>query len=228
MKFGIVLTTAALCVAGAGSPAAGQSAGGSANTEGSAAAPASVPSGTYLSRVLARLRAGEPVRVDVPVEVRLPESRSAAEYAARYRISPQLAQDIIDIALEEGIDPELGFRLIRVESVFRTRARGPSGSLGLTQLMPATARSIDRSVRTEAEILEPSTNLRLGFRYLRRMIERYDGDVRLGLLAYNRGQTAVNRALRAGRDPENGYSHKVLGTRGQDPYRGLGLLARAN
>jgi hypothetical protein len=55
------------------------------------------------------------------------------------------------------------------------------------------------------------------------MIERYD-DVRLGLLAYNRGQTAVDRALRRGADPENGYSHKVLGTRGSKPYQGPGLL----
>jgi soluble lytic murein transglycosylase-like protein len=191
---------------------------------------AGVPSGTYLSRVLSRLRRGERLRVDVPIEVEAPSSRTAAVYAARYRISPGLAQTIIDAAIAERVDPELAFRLIRVESVFRVRARGPAGALGLTQLMPSTARSIDRSVRTEAQIMEPSTNLRLGFRYLRGMIEKYDGDVRLGLLAYNRGETAVNRALRAGRDPENGYSRKVLGgiSGGGEPYRGLGLLSRAN
>lgn len=189
-----------------------------------------LPRGTYLRRVLSRMQRGERIRVEVPVRIQPPPSHEAAVYAARYRIAPDLAQSIIDAALAEGVDPELAFRLVRVESMFRVRARGPAGALGLTQLMPATARSIDRSLRTEAQILEPSTNLRLGLRYLRRMIEKYDGDLRLGLLAYNRGETAVNRALRVGRDPENGYSRKVLGTRtgGGEPYNGLGLLSRSN
>jgi soluble lytic murein transglycosylase-like protein len=144
-------------------------------------------------------------------------------FARRYRISPDLARTIIESAVAEGIDPELGFRLVRVESLFRVNARGPGGSLGLTQLMPSTARTVDRSLRSESDILDPENNLRVGFRYLRRMIDRYDGDVRLGLLAYNRGSQAVDRALQAGRDPENGYSPKVLGTSGTR-YRGTGLV----
>ena len=152
-----------------------------------------------------------------------PESEAAQAYAQRYGISKDLAQRIINVAKAEGIDPELGFRLVRVESRFVTRAEGPGGSLGLTQLMPSTARSIDRTVNTEAEILDPQNNLRLGFRYLRTMIDRYKGDVRLGLLAYNRGEGTVDRVLRTGRDPENGYSHRVLGTRSTNPYKGRGV-----
>lgn len=163
--------------------------------------------------------------VRATIEVPSLDAQRAAAYASRYRISGDLARSILDIAKAEGLDPELGFRLVRVESVFRTNARGPAGALGLTQLMPSTARAIDRGVRTEAEILEPRTNLRLGFRYLRRMIERYNGDVRLGLLAYNRGQTTVDRSLRAGRDPENGYSPKVLGS-SSNRYTGTGLEIR--
>jgi soluble lytic murein transglycosylase-like protein len=155
-----------------------------------------------------------------------PESDAAQTYSQRYGISRDLAQRIINVAKAEGIDPELGFRLVRVESRFVTRAHGPSGSLGLTQLMPSTARSIDRTVNTEAEILDPQNNLRLGFRYLRSMIDRYKGDVRLGVLAYNRGEVAVDRAIRGGRDPENGYSHLVLGTRSTNPYRGRGVAQK--
>ena len=129
--------------------------------------------------------------------------------------------------LAEGIDPELGFRMIRVESGFEPRARGAMGAAGLLQLMPSTARTIDRTVDTRKELLDPATNLRLGFHYLREMIERYDGDVRLGVLAYNRGEIAVDRALKRGRDPENGYSHKVLGTRSSAPYKGHGLVEKA-
>lgn len=148
-----------------------------------------------------------------------------AAYARRYEISEELATDIVEHALDQGIDPDLAFRLIRVESVFQVRARGPHGALGLTQLMPGTARGVDRSLRTEGDILEPTNNLRVGFIYLRRLIDRY-GEVRLALLAYNRGQGNVDRALRRGVDPENGYSRKVLGTGGSNPYSGPGVVTR--
>jgi soluble lytic murein transglycosylase-like protein len=148
-------------------------------------------------------------------------------YARRYDISPELAQKIINVAKSEGLDPELGFRLVRVESRFVSRAHGPGGALGLTQLMPSTARTIERAMDTEAEILDPQNNLRLGFSYLHQMIDRYKGDVRLGVLAYNRGEIAVDRAIRNGRDPENGYSHLVLGTRSGNPYKGMGVVKKA-
>jgi soluble lytic murein transglycosylase-like protein len=178
----------------------------------------------YLSRfadAVQRQRASE-IRIELHPPASADDPR-AAVYARRFGIPRELAQRIIETAHAEGLDPELGFRLIRVESRFATQARGPQGALGLTQLMPGTARRIDRSLSTEAQILDPANNLRIGFRYLRRMIERYDGDVRLGLLAYNRGETAVDRALRSGSNPENGYSHKVLGTNGSNPYQGRGL-----
>ncbi|CAN5656093.1 hypothetical protein BH23GEM3_BH23GEM3_26420 [soil metagenome] len=143
-------------------------------------------------------------------------------YTTRYTISTELANKIIEVATDEGVDPDLAFRLVRVESRFHTRARSSQGALGLTQLMPSTARALDRSLRSEADILDPRTNLRLGLRYLRTMIDRYD-DVRLGLLAYNRGPGTVDRALRRGKDPENGYSRKVLGS-GANRYAGAGRL----
>jgi hypothetical protein len=148
----------------------------------------------------------------------------AAMYSEQYRISTGLARTIIEAATAEGIDPDLVFRLVRVESVFQERAVSPKGALGLTQLMPGTARLLDRSLRSRRAILEPQTNLRLGFRFLGQMLKYYHGDVRLALLAYNRGPNAVNRALRSGWDPENGYSHKVLGTWGGNPYTGAGLV----
>ena len=170
---------------------------------------------TYLSRIFAAARDGERVAARRATE--------AFTYAVRYDIPEDLAFQVLESALAEGVDPDLAFRLVRVESVFEPHARGPNGALGLTQLMPSTARAIDNSLRTEEQILEPATNLRTGFRYLRRLIERYRGDVRLGLLAYNRGEGTVDRALRGGRDPENGYSRRVLGVTGEF-YTGSGLL----
>ncbi|HEX8695298.1 MAG TPA: transglycosylase SLT domain-containing protein [Longimicrobium sp.] len=150
----------------------------------------------------------------------------AAVYVTRYNITHTLARSIVDAAMEAGIDPELAFRLIRVESVFDPEAENPGGALGLCQLMPGTARDLDPEVDTKEELLEPRTNMRLGFKNLRDMILRYEGDVRLGVIAYNRGEIAVDRALKRGRDPENGYSEHVLGPRahGGKPYRGKGLL----
>jgi hypothetical protein len=163
---------------------------------------------------------------DAPMALEPPsEEPRAAAYARRYGIAQDLALDIVEHALTEGVDPELAFRLIRVESVFKVSARGPQGALGLMQIMPGTARALDRSLDTTSEILDPHLNLRTGLRYLRTLIERYD-DVRLGVLAYNRGENSVDRALRRGVDPENGYSHKVLGTRGSTPYTGSGLVPR--
>lgn len=147
------------------------------------------------------------------------------QYAGRYSISRDLAGKIFALATAEGIDPDLAFRLVYTESRFKTRARGPHGALGLAQLMPSTARGLDPSLRSEAAILDPDANLRVGFRYLRRLIHMFDGDVRLGLLAYNRGEGTVFRVLKQGKDPENGYSRRVLGQGGR-PYKGLGLIPR--
>ncbi|HEX5870196.1 MAG TPA: lytic transglycosylase domain-containing protein [Longimicrobium sp.] len=146
-------------------------------------------------------------------------------FAARYRISPQLARTIQDAAEAQGLDPDLGFRLVRAESNFNPRARSHAGALGLTQLMPYTARWLDRGMTTPERIMQPEANLAAGFRYLRRLIDKYDGDLRLALLAYNRGEGAVDRDLRRGRNPENGYSRRVLGT-GLERYRGDGRQAR--
>lgn len=158
--------------------------------------------------------------------------RTIREMRTRYNVTHTMAALIHDVALEQGIDPELAFRLIRVESVFDPDAMGAGGATGLVQMMPGTARSLDPSVRTRRALLDPRTNMRLGFGYLHDLILRYEehGDdaVRLGVLAYNRGEVAVDRALRRGVDPENGYGPRVLGPRAHagHTYRGPGVVPR--
>jgi soluble lytic murein transglycosylase-like protein len=187
-----------------------------------------------------RLTAPTPPRLDTPHEPGMrdfwerlgDEARRFRElnggplaFARRYRISPDLARTIHRVAEETGIDPDLAFRLVRAESNFNPRARSRAGALGLTQLMPATARWLDPQMTTPARIMEPERNLRVGLRYLRQLIDRYDGDLRLALLAYNRGHGTVDRALRSGRDPENGYTRMVLG-RGVNRYAGTPVQTR--
>jgi soluble lytic murein transglycosylase-like protein len=140
------------------------------------------------------------------------------QYSSRYQIGADLAGSIVDIALAEGIDPELAFRLVQRESDFNPRATSPVGAIGLTQLMPATARYFVKGITPE-RLYEPTINLRIGFRYLRGLIAEHRGNVKLALLVYNRGPVSVSAALAEGRDPSNGYDRYV--TRG---YKGKGVV----
>lgn len=129
-------------------------------------------------------------------------------YSDGFRIERRLAERIYDAAVNEGVDADLAFRLVKVESSFRRRAVGPAGSIGYTQVQPRTARWLDPSVSRE-ELFETDTNLRLGFRYLRMLLDRYRS-TRMALLAYNRGPGTVATVLAAGEDPANGYARRVM------------------
>jgi soluble lytic murein transglycosylase-like protein len=146
------------------------------------------------------------------VRLELNRLHEIMEYSRRYRIPADLAGAINDIALAEGIAPDIAFQLVRIESGFYRRAVSPVGAVGLAQVMPPTAFELDPTLRY-ADLFDRDTNLRLGFRYLRQMIDRYDGDLRLALLAYNRGPGTVDGILREGGDPANGYARAVLGSR---------------
>jgi soluble lytic murein transglycosylase-like protein len=148
--------------------------------------------------------------------------RLAQEYVGKgYRVSPQLARNIGEAALKYDIDPTIAFGLVRAESSFRNSATSPVGAVGLTQLMPRTAAWIEPGL-TRAELRDPRRNLEIGFKYLRYLIDKYEGDTRLALLAYNRGPGTVDRALRNGRNPDNGYVDFVMG----EPNHGHKLFTR--
>lgn len=128
---------------------------------------------------------------------------------ARYDISHELARRIFDKAVAERIEPDLAYGLVRTESTFRSNAVSNVGARGLTQLLPRTARWILGTKRTP-NLFDVDTNLTVGFRYLRKLIDDYHGNIRLALTAYNRGPGTVNRILRRGGDPDNGYAARVL------------------
>jgi len=130
-------------------------------------------------------------------------------FSTRYEIPANLAQTIFDVALSERLDPELAFRLVKLESDFNPRAISRVGAIGLSQLMLSTAVQFDRTV-TREKLYEPKTNLRIGFQYLRRLISAYKGNVQLALLAYNLGEDAVDQARRAGKNPLVGYNRILI------------------
>ena len=145
-------------------------------------------------------------------EARARDAR-VAEYARRYGISFETADAVERAARAEGLDVELAFRLVRVESGFRSDAVSHAGAVGMTQLMPVTAQDLQPGV-THADLLDRDTNLRLGFRYMGRLLRVYGGDRETALHAYNRGIGTVARIRARGGDPANGYARAVLGTKG--------------
>jgi soluble lytic murein transglycosylase-like protein len=151
-------------------------------------------------------------------EMQLETANKVIAYSSRYRIAADLAGSIMEVALAEGIDPELAFRLVKLESDFNPRATSPVGAIGLTQVMPATARYYVKGITAQG-LYDPPTNLRVGFRYLRGLVKEYGGDVNLALLVYNRGPVAVQKARAEGDNPSNGYD-RIL-TKG---YRGKGTV----
>jgi len=140
------------------------------------------------------------------------------QYSTQYGIPAGLAAKVFDASIRAGVEPELAFRLVRLESEFNPRAVSKVGALGLTQLMPSTAKLYDATV-TREKLFVPETNLRVGFKYLRTLLDMYKGNVRLALLAYNRGEDAVWRDIRAGVNPGNGYDLSVL-----QGYKGKGRI----
>jgi soluble lytic murein transglycosylase-like protein len=148
----------------------------------------------------------------------LDRATNVIAYSSQYKIAADLASAIVDVASAEGIDPELAFRLVKLESDFNVRATSPVGAVGLTQIMPATAKFYMKGI-TRDGLYEPNTNLRVGFRYLRGLVKEYNGNVGLALLVYNRGPVAVQKARAEGDNPSNGYD-RIL-TKG---YRGKGTV----
>jgi soluble lytic murein transglycosylase-like protein len=152
------------------------------------------------------------------VRAQLERAQKVINYSSRYHIGADLAGNIVDVASAEGIDPELAFRLVKLESDFNVHATSPVGAIGLTQVMPSTAKYYVKGI-TREKLYDPHTNLRVGFRYLRGLVDEYDGNVKLALLVYNRGPVAVAKSRAQGDNPSNGYD-RIL-TKG---YRGTGVM----
>jgi soluble lytic murein transglycosylase len=97
------------------------------------------------------------------------------------------------------LEPELLAAVIYTESKFDPDAQSPSGAIGLMQLLPETAAGIAErtggSRFQTSDLYDPELNVRYGSWYLRHLLDKYDGDLRKALAAYNGGQGNVDRGI---------------------------------
>ncbi len=105
------------------------------------------------------------------------------------RLTAANMSELIDaFAAEYELDPALIRAVIQVESNFNRKAVSPKGAQGLMQLMPATIWRL-----SVGDAYDPHENIGAGVRYLRQLMDRFQGDLTLVLAAYNAGENAVLR-----------------------------------
>lgn len=97
-------------------------------------------------------------------------------------------QVIHEAAGRHDVDAELILAIIMAESQLNPRAKSKRGARGLMQLMPLTADALDVS-----NIYNPEENVNAGTRHFRGLLDRFDGNVKLALAAYNAGEQNVLR-----------------------------------
>lgn len=108
---------------------------------------------------------------------------------------PKDFENIIDsIALNNDIEPEVLYALVRSESFFNPVVTSSAGAIGLTQLMETTGSDIARKMKISQYLLtDPETNLKFGSFYLKDLIRRCNNNYLLAFFSYNAGITRVRR-----------------------------------
>jgi soluble lytic murein transglycosylase-like protein len=103
---------------------------------------------------------------------------------------------LIRYAQENGLPADLVMALAWVESSWRRNAVSEAGAVGVMQLMPVTVKYVSKDLlglRTTLDPKNPTSNVRMGTRYLRHLLNQSRGNLRQALVAYNQGLTSLQQ-----------------------------------
>ncbi len=130
-----------------------------------------------------------------------------------------LARTLVSEARRHRLDLALVMAVMHVESRFHNFAISPAGAIGLMQILPSTGEEVARREgipwHGAQTLLDPATNVRLGTAYLRELSDRYRGDLRAALAAYNWGPGHVDRRIQEGTPLPSEYPNLVTQARAQ-------------
>ena len=111
------------------------------------------------------------------------------------------AEHVDKAAQEYGIDPNLLFAVMRVESIYNRRIISYAGAIGLMQIMPRTGRLIAERLEYEnfqpTDLLDPRTNVRFSAWYLSSLLKRFSGRLPLAIASYHGGPHNVRLWMRS-------------------------------
>lgn len=121
--------------------------------------------------------------------------------ALELRFPALYAQDFARAARQQGLEQNWLYAIARQESALNASVKSPAGALGLMQLMPATAELTARKTgiayRGSRDLLDPATNVALGSRYMRMLLDQFQQNRILAAAAYNAGPARVKQWLQA-------------------------------
>ena len=117
--------------------------------------------------------------------------------AVELRFPMDFAATVKHNARIQHLDPAVIFALIRRESAFNAKVQSPVGARGLMQIMPKTGQQIAKELkqkwRGKSTLLNPTTNVKFGAYYYKKLLNRFDGHYALAAAAYNAGPHRVKR-----------------------------------
>ena len=117
------------------------------------------------------------------------------------QMNDEVHETIVETARAFGVDPRLALSVAMVESNGRQDAVSEAGARGVMQLMPETASDLGVNADNQTE------NIYGGIKYIKQMLDRYNGDRKLAMAAYNAGPGNVDRA---GGIPDNGQTPEYV------------------
>jgi len=120
-----------------------------------------------------------------PVDEKTPEEVRSEVLSPRYAKYDKIVEEAAE---KYGVDADFIRSIIQQESQFNYKAKSPVGAAGMMQLMPRTAKSLGVKNR-----LDPRDNIMGGVKYIRQLLDKYNGNKEMALAAYNAGPTAVSK-----------------------------------